>query len=91
MLRPEFMLVRVQEPVCMPNALNSGRNHASPHFSYDLEEEYGPDFGEVVYSRFFGQQGHQAILPPLGNVMMLPHEGGKLKDHLSSSSASFEW
>jgi hypothetical protein len=31
-------------------------------------------------SWLLGEEGHEAILPPLGNVVMLPHDGGKFID-----------
>lgn len=38
----------------------------------------------VIRSWFLGKECHQSVLPPVWDMMMFPHDGGWLVDHLRS-------
>jgi hypothetical protein len=76
------MLVRVQQTMGVPYLLHSCGDHSGPELADDFEKGYGSDLVEVMDTRLLWKQRHKSILPPLGNVVVPPHEGGEIEDYL---------
>jgi hypothetical protein len=72
-LSSEAMLIRMQQAMGMPYPLNSCCNHSGPHFANYLKQGDWADLGKVVYTWLLREERHQAILPPLWDVVMFPH------------------
>ncbi len=74
MLRPEAMLVRVQKTMCMPDLLDPRGHHARPEFSDDFKKRDWTNFREIMYPWFLREESHEAVLPPLRNMVVCPHD-----------------
>ena len=79
-LSSEAMLIRMQQAMGMPYALDSCCYHSGPHFANHLEKGDWADLGKVVYTWLLRKECHQAILPPLRNVVMFPHYLREVED-----------